>query len=82
MNQCKSEIDLLKGEIEEHIWTFRALWLLSLGALIWGIVVKHYDVIIISASSAIISLIGIGRTRIGRKMADRISRVCVIERKS
>jgi Flp pilus assembly protein TadB len=81
MYQCKAEIDLLKSEIEEHIWTFRALWLLSLAALVWGIVVVHYDVIIVAASTAIISLVGIARTRLGRKMADRVSRVCLIEKR-
>lgn len=80
MQRCETEIDILKEEVEQHIWTFRWLWLINLAAVVWGIVARHYDLVIVAAVSGLGALIGVGRTRRGRRMLDRAMAVCVPSR--
>ena len=77
VDRCEIEIDLLREEVEQDIWTFRWVWLINLAALVWGVVVRHYDVVIIAALSGIVALVGIGRTRRGRRLVDMVARVCL-----
>ncbi len=77
MDQCRTEIELLKDELEFDIWTFRWLWLINLLALVWGLVVHQYAVALLAAVSALIALIGIGRTRRGRRIVKTVGQVCV-----
>ena len=75
--RCETQIDLLREEVEQYIWTFRWLWLINLAAIIWGVVMRHYDVVIVSAVSAAVAIIGVGRTRRGRRLVDRAADVCL-----
>ncbi len=76
MNECETQMDRLREEMDTDIWTFRWLWLINLAAIVWGVISRHHDVIVIAAVSAIVSIIGIGRTRRGRKLVDRVDNVC------
>ncbi|MBI2843912.1 MAG: hypothetical protein HYX78_10975 [Armatimonadetes bacterium] len=76
METCKSQIDILREEVEQYIWTFRWLWLVNLGAIVWGIAVRHYDVVAVAAVSALIAIVGVGTTRRGRRLVDRAEVVC------
>jgi hypothetical protein len=75
--RCDTEIDILKNEIDQDIWTFRWVWLVNLAAIIWGAVMHHWDIVVISAISAAIALVGIGRTRRDRHTVDRVADVCI-----
>lgn len=77
MDRCESEIDILKNELDADVWTFRFLWLVNLAAVIYGLSVRHYDVAVIAGISTLVSLIGVGRTRRGRRLIDRVARVCM-----
>jgi hypothetical protein len=76
MKQCETQIDFLREEVDRDIWTFRWLWLINLAAVVWGVVLRHYDVVVIAAVSALVALLGIGRTRRGRNLVDRVATVC------
>lgn len=76
MSKCEDEIDILKDEVEYSIWVFRWLWLVNLVGLIWGIVFRQYSLIAVAGVSALVSLIGIGRTRRGRRLLGIVRRVC------
>lgn len=76
MAQCSRQIDVLREEVDKDIWTFRWLWLVNLAAIVWGVTERHYDVVSIGALSALIALVGIGRTRRDRRLVDRVASLC------
>lgn len=80
MRTCEVRIDVLREELEQYIWTFRWVWLANLAAFVWGIVARHYDVIVIAAISALVGLIGVGRTRRGRRLVDHAANACLPQR--
>lgn len=77
MAKCETQIDYLREELETDIWTFRWLWLINLAAIIWGIVTRHYDILVVGAVSGVVALVGVGRTRRGRRLVDRVANVCL-----
>ena len=77
MNSCENQIETLLEEVDQHIWTFRWLWILNLAGIVWGIAVGHYDLAILAAVSALIALIGVGRTRRGRRLIARVAEACL-----
>ena len=77
MAKCETEIDVLKGEMEQYIWTFRWLWLINAGAIVWSMAARHWDVAGLGAVSAVVAIIGVGRARRGRKLVDRVRDVCL-----
>lgn len=77
MERCRTGINLLKEEVEYDLWTFRWLWLINIGGFAWGVATHIYELVAISGVSAVVSLIGIGRTRRGRRLINRIAATCV-----
>lgn len=77
MGRCETEIDGLKLEVEQGIWTFRWIWLINVAAIIYGTVVHNWDVVVVTAVSAAVAMVGIGRTRWDRKLVDRVAKVCI-----
>lgn len=76
MTRCETQIDILKDEVERHIWTFRWLWLINLGGIVWGLVARNNGMVAIASISALVAIIGVGLTRRGRRVVDRLIIAC------
>jgi hypothetical protein len=77
MTECETQIDRLRDELESDIWTFRWLWLINLAALVWGLATGNWALLCFAAVSALVAIIGVGRTRRGRKLVDRVENTCL-----
>lgn len=78
--RCDNQFEVLKEEFEREIWTFRWLWIINLIAIIYGAYFHHPDMIGFGIISALVSIVGVGRTRYGRRAVERAAKICLPRR--
>jgi hypothetical protein len=75
--RCETSLDALKEELEGYVWTFRWLWFLNLAAVVYGLYVRIYELVAFAVVSGMVSVVGIGRARRGRRLLDRAVKACI-----
>jgi hypothetical protein len=75
--KCETQFDILRESVETYIWTFRWLWLINIAAVVWGIYSRHMDIVAFGAVSALVAIVGVARTRRGRRLVERAENVCM-----
>lgn len=80
MNKCDIQLDIIREDVETYLWTFRWIWIINLAAIVWGIVRRRYDIVVLAAVSALVAMVGAARTRRGRRLVDKATSVCITPR--